>query len=216
MARRDYTSEEIDLALTAFALEGGRKKPVERLLRAAGLKIPEATIRGWAYRHHHEKYERIATEVEKRVQGQLRDQYHRLARTSAELSEDILDRISRDLTERDQQLAEVDEALQRLGEIADDDKATLQLRRDLWELKDRLRVELKDLAKLLHEAQVSGGIATEKLQLLTGRPTSLVEHSFPEIRRALEQKGVRLQVGQGNAALKPAIDTKALPVGADG
>lgn len=214
--RRDYTAEEIDLALTIFALEGGRKKPVEKLLRAAGLRVPESTLRGWAYKHHHERYERIATEVEKRVQGQLRDQYHRLARTSAELSEEILDRINADLTERDEQLAEVNAALQRLGEIGDHDKDTLALRRDLWEMRDRLRVELKDLAKLLHESGVMGGIATEKLQLLTGRPTQLVEHSFPEIRRALEERGVRLQLGQGKAPAPiepPAIDVKALPVG---
>lgn len=210
-----YTREEIDAALTAFALEAGRKQPVEALLRAAGLDVPLSTVRGWAYSTHHEHYERIATEIEKRVREQLRDQYHRLARTSAELSEDILARINDELTARDSELLEVEVAIEQLGEIGDDDKDTLRMRKELWERRDRLRVDFKDLSKLLHESGVMGGIATEKLQLLTGQATERVEHSFPELRAALERKGVRLQVGQGKAKpIPPVVDVPALPAGA--
>lgn len=218
MARRDYTAEEIDLGLTAFCLEAGRKRPVEALVAAADLEIPYSTLRTWAYETHHERYERIATEVEKRVREQLRDQYHRLARTSAELSEDVLGRINDELTARDSELLEVEVAIEHLGEIADDDKDTLRMRKELWERRDRLRVDFKDLAKLLHESGVMGGIATEKLQLLTGQATERVEHSFPEIKKALEAKGVRLQLGQGPPP--PLPPPKKVPAltggGADG
>lgn len=214
MAKQDYSFEEVDAALAAFCLEAGRKKQVENLLDAAGLSIPFSTVRNWAYDGHHERYERIATEVEKQVREQLRDQYHRLARTSAELSEDVLDRINDELTSRDAELLEVEVAIEQLPEIGADDKESLTLRKELWERRDRLRLDLKDLAKLLHESGVMGGIATEKLQLLTGQPTQLVEHSFPEIRAALERKGVRLQVGQGQSpAPLPPKRVEALPAG---
>lgn len=218
MGKQDYSFEDIDLGLTAFCVEAGRKKPVENLLRAAGLEIPYTTLRTWAYDTHHERYERIATEVEKQVRERLRDQYHSLARTSAELSEDVLARINDELTARDSELLEVEVAIEQLGEIADDDKDTLRMRKELWERRDRLRVDFKDLAKLLHESGVMGGIATEKLQLLTGQATERVEHSFPEIKKALEAKGVRLQLGQGPPP--PPLPPKQVPAltggGSDG
>lgn len=192
-----YSSEEIDLCLTCFALEGGRKRQVEKLLDEAELDVPVSTVRNWAYNVHKERYAQISLEVEEQVRTKLKDDYHRLAKMSTKLSEDALARISADLTARDAELEAVDAALERLGEIADDDKETLKLRRDLWELRDRLRVDLKDLAKLLHESGVVGGVATDKLQVLTGRPTQIVEHDFTEINRALEGKGVRLVLGEG-------------------
>lgn len=168
---RQYSVEEIDLGLTAFALEGGRGKQVEAVLAEAGIDIPLATIRNWAYKVHKERYEQISIEVEKQVRTRLKDQYHRLAKISAKLSEDLLERIQG---------------------ILDDPAA---------------EVELRDLAKLLHEAGWAGGVATDKLQILTGRPTQIVEHDFTELQRALEQKGVRLQVGAGQPPKKvPNLD----------
>lgn len=216
MAKQDYSFEEIDLGLTAYCMEAGRKKPVENLLAAAGLEIPFSTLRGWAYDTHHERYERIATEVEKQLRERLRDQWHSLLRMSHELSEDILHRINDELTARDSELLEVEVAIERLGEIGDDDKEMLRMRKELWERRDRLRVDFKDLTKLLHESGVMGGIATEKLQLLTGQPTQLVEHSFPELQRALDAKGIRLVVGQGSAPPLPPKPVIALPAAADG
>lgn len=210
MAKQDYSFEEIDLGLSAFCLEAGRKRPVENLLAAAGLEIPFSTLRTWAYDTHHERYERIAGEVEKQLRERLRDQWHSLLRMSGELSEDILNRINEELTARDSELLETEVAIERLGEIGDDDKDTLRMRKELWERRDRLRIDFKDLTKLLHESGVMGGIATEKLQLLTGQPTQLVEHSFPELQRALEAKGIRLLVGQGNAAPLPPKPVPAL------
>jgi len=217
VAKQDYSFEEIDLGLTAYCMEAGRKRPVENLLAAAGLEIPFSTLRGWAYDTHHERYERIATEVEKQLRERLRDQWHSLLRMSHELSEDILHRINDELTARDSELLEVEVAIERLGEIGEDDKETLRMRKELWERRDRLRVDFKDLTKLLHESGVMGGIATEKLQLLTGQPTQLVEHSFPELQRALDAKGIRLVVGQGPAAPpRPPKPVPALPAAADG
>ena len=215
MAKQDYSFEVIDLGLAAFCVEAGRKKQTENLLEAAGLDIPYSTLRTWAYKTHHERYERIATEVEKQVRAQLSDQYHRLARTSAELSEDVLDRINAELSARDSEMLEVEAAIERLGEVGDDDKETLRMRSELWERRDRIKVDFRELAKLLHESGVMGGIATEKHQLLTGQATDRVEHSFPEIRRALDAKGIRLVLGQGNAPLPPK-PVVALETGSNG
>lgn len=248
MPKRDYSSQEIDLALATFALEGGREKPTEKLLRAANLKVPISTLRSWAYGTHHERYQQILLEVEKQVRARLADNFHRLAAESSELSEDVLRRI-RDLFDRkDRELGEVDKKLEdaedqlgQLNALIDADQRqlaeTLEIpdadalieeilgdpgdveldkvmvarmnsnyrRREgivaemqaLWRRREGLEVSFKDLAKVLHESGVMGGIATEKLALLTGQATDRVEHSFPELQRALEAKGIRLAIGQG-------------------
>ncbi len=217
--KRDYSAEEIDLALTAFALEGGRLRPTERLLLAAGLDIPHATVRGWAYRTHHERYERINLEVEKQVRARLADNYHRLSVMSAELSEDILFRINTELERRDdaltaarQRVAEVESRIDVLSrdqtdEAEDEIKRLVNERKALWAQETSLQANLKELAKLLHESAVMGGVSTDKLAALTGRPTKIVQHDFSEIRAALEAKGVRLQVGQGEPSRTPATTT---------
>lgn len=264
MAKRDYSSQEIDLALAAFALEGGRQKPTEKLLRSAEIKVPYGTLRSWAYDVHAERYQQILLEVEQTVRARLADDYHRLARRSSELAEDVLDRIRALFTRKDKELAEVDEKLEdaedqlrELNALIDVDQRqlaeTLEIpdadalieeilgdpgdveldkvmvarlnsnykRREglvaemqgLWRRREGLEVGFKDLAKILHEAGVMGGIATEKLNLLTGNATDRVEHSFPELQRALAAKGIRLLPGQGQA--KP-IPVKELTAAADG
>lgn len=265
MARSaDLTSKEIDVALAAFALEGGRKKPTEKLLRDAGIKIPYRQLHSWAYDVHAERYQQILLEVEQTVRARLADDYHRLSRRSSELAEDVLDRIRDLFTRKDRELKEVDEKLEdaedRMRELnAEIDVDQRQLaetlevpdadalieeilgdpgdveldkvmvarlnsnykRREgivsemqgLWRRREGLEVGFKDLAKILHEAGVMGGIATEKLNLLTGNATDRVEHSFPELQRALAAKGIRLLPGQGRAQ---PIPVKALPVTSDG
>lgn len=262
MGKRDYSSDEINLALAAFAIEAGRQKPTEKLLRAAKIKVLFPTLRNWAYNVHKERYQQIAIEVEKEIRTKMADTYHRLAQTSAELSEDVLERIRTMLVKRDTELASVEERLEDceaelkelggaigaaqshlaesleianvdarieevLGERGDEadselvaELTQLYRRREglvnesskLWERRERLEVSFRDLTKVLHESGVMGGIATEKLQLLTGQATERVEHSFPELKAALEAKGIRLIAGQGHAPAVP-LPPKALPAG---
>jgi len=268
--KRDYSSQEIDVALAAFALEGGRQKPTEKLLRSAGLKVPFGTLRGWAYDTHADRYQQISLEVEQTVRARMADDYHRLARISTDLSEDVLRRIKETLERKDKEFAEADEKLvdaeRRLAEINTlidldqrDIAASIELpdvdslieeiltnpgdlelpadkvaklngaykRREsiveeikaAWIRRNAAEVTLKELGKVLHESAVMGGVSTEKLQLLTGQATDRVEHSFPELQRALAAKGIRLLPGQGQAKPLPAIEAKALPakvVPADG
>jgi hypothetical protein len=252
--KRDYSAEEIDLALAAFAIEGGREKPTQKLLRAAEIKVPFSTLKTWAYETHKERYQQISVEVEKQIKTKMADQYQRLAETSGELAEDVLSRIRNLLAKRDRELAEVEERLvdcedelrelvvaiavaqtrladsleipnvdalieEVLGERGEEADAELvaeltQLYRrreqlvnesaKLWDRRERLEVSFRDLTKVLHESGVMGGIATEKLQLLNGGATERVEHSFPELQRALEAKGARLVVGQGAPRALPS------------
>jgi hypothetical protein len=262
MGKRDYSSQEIDLALAAFALEGGRQKPTEKLLRSAGVKVPFGTVRGWAYEVHDERYQQILLEVEQTVRARLADDFHRLARTSTDLSENILRRIRETLDRKDAEFQHADEkfkdAERRLEEIntfIDLDQRELASTIELpdvdslieeilanpgeleldkqmvaklngaykrrasiveeikawWARRCDCEVTFKELARLLHESAVMGGISTEKLALLTGQATDRVEHSFPELQRALEAKGIRLAVGQGapRALPAPVIDLPA-------
>lgn len=262
MSARDLSSAEIDIALAAFAIEGGREKPTQKLLRAAKVKVSMSTLRNWAYNVHKERYQQISAEVEKQVRMKLADTYQRLAETSAELSEEALARIKALLTKRDTELAAVETRLKDcedelgeltaaigitqarlaesleipnvdalieevLGERGDEADAVLvgeltQLHRrreglvnesaKLWGRRERLEVSFRDLTKVLHESGVMGGIATEKHAMLTGQATERVEHSFPELQRALEAKGIRLAVGQGapRALPAPVIDLPAV------
>lgn len=268
MPRRDYTSDEIRIALTAFASENGRKRPTEKLLREAKIKVPYDTIRGWAYRTHSETYQQIELEVEKDKRTRLADDWGRLSRMSTELAEDVLGRAAALFEQKDRELAEVEERRQdaegRLaeldaridseqrafaealeipdadaliedilgdpGEIELDKISAARLsanyrRRErldaevqaLWRRRDGLEVGFKDLAKILHEAGWTGAVATDKLNALTGNATERVEHSFPELQRALEAKGIRLTAGQGAVPRRlPDVEVKALPVAADG
>lgn len=211
MSGSRYSPKEINVALAAFAIEGGRRKGVEALLRAAQVKVSYSTVRRWAYDTHHRRYEQIAAELEKQVRTQLADQWRSLARTSVERTEDFYDRIEAQLKWHDSQMHEVEAAIERLGDPGEDDKDALKLRMQLWKRAEGLRIGLCDLAKLLHESGVIGGIATEKLALLTGQPTERVEHSFPELKAALEAKGIRLVTSQGQTPLPPPVPT--LPAG---
>lgn len=263
-AKRDYSADEINLALAAYAIEGGRQKPTEKLLRSAGVKVPFGTLRGWAYGAHKERYQQISVEVEKEVRTTMADTYHRLVKESAELSEDVLDRIRKLFAKRDKELAEVEERLEDcedelkelttaigvaqarlaesleipnvdalieevLGERGDEadselvaELTQLYRRREglvnesakLWDRRERLEVSFKDLTKVLHESGVMGGIATEKHAMLTGQATERVEHSFPELQRALEAKGIRL-IPKGQAPALPA-PAPVIDVPADG
>jgi hypothetical protein len=264
VAKRDYSSQEIDLALAAFALEGGREKPVLKLLRAADVKVPFGTLRGWAYDTHADRYQQISLEVEQTVRSRMADDFHRLARKSTELSEDVLRRIKVTLERKDGEFKVADEKLvdaeRRLAEInvlidldqreiasaielPDVDSlieeilanpGDLELPKDkvaklngaykrrgeiveeikaAWIRRNAAEVTFKELGKILHESAVMGGVSTEKLQLLTGQATDRVEHSFPELQRALAAKGIRLLPGQGQA--KP-LPVKALPAASDG
>jgi hypothetical protein len=260
-AKRDYSSQEIDLALAAFALEGGRQKPTEKLLRSADVKVPFGTLRGWAYDVHADRYAQISHEVGEAVRTRMADDYHRLAQTSTDLSEDILRRIRETLDRKDREFKEADEKLvdaeRRLAEIntlIDLDQREIASAIELPDVDSLIEeilsnpgdlelpadkvaklngaykrresiveeikaafarraaaeISFKELAKLLHESVVAGGISTDKLLELTGQATVRVEHSFPELQRALEAKGIRLLPGQGRA--KPP----ALPVSTDG
>lgn len=196
MAKRDYSSQEIDLALAAYALEGGREKPTQKLLRAAEVKVPMATVRNWARNVHVERYAQVKREVDEQISSKMADTYHRLAQESTELSEEVLRRIRSAIEESDRELAQVEAAI----EVCEDSKE----RNSLYKLRAETKLGLSDLAKLLHEAGVMGGIATDKHGDLTGRATVRVEHSFPELQRALEAKGIRLAVGQGAPRALPA------------
>jgi DNA anti-recombination protein RmuC len=254
VSARDLSAAEIDIALTCFAIEGGREKPTKKLLRAAKISVSMQTLRNWAYNVHKERYWTIKVEAEKLVGTQMADTYQRLAETSAELSEEVLARLTGKLARHDREIVETEERLEDcedelkevrtaidaaqirladsleipnvdalleevLGERPEEadselvaELTQLYRRREglvnesrvLWERRDRLEVGFQDLTKILHESGVMGGIATEKLQLLTGGATERVEHSFPELQRALEAKGVRLGVGQGAPRALPA------------
>jgi hypothetical protein len=81
----------------------------------------------------------------------------------------------------------------------------------------RGEVALKDLPKVAREAMLAAGIATDKGELLSGNPTSIVKTGIDDVRRDLASVGVTIVMP---GAELPAIDVQterapALPAGAE-
>jgi hypothetical protein len=119
--------------------------------------------------------------------------------------------------ERYQQIAAEVEAHRR-SQLADQHMRLAHMSADLAEeatrlLRDRLdnaeELETRELAKILREASNAAGLHTKGQQLLSGRPTAIVENRFEDIRRILaERHGIRVTV-------KGEPEHPALPTGAD-
>lgn len=204
MSKRDYTSEEIDLALAAFAIEAGRQKPTEKLLRTAKIKVPFSTLRSWAYDVHKERYQQISLEVEKEVRTKMADQYHRLAQASAELSEDVLERIRKLLVKRDTELGAVEERL----EDCEDELKELGTAIGVAQVRLAESLEIPNVDALLEEVlgergeEADSELVAELTQLYRRRQSLVnessklwdrrerLEVSFRDLTKVLHESGV--------------------------
>lgn len=72
----------------------------------------------------------------------------------------------------------------------------------------RGEIALKDLPKTAREAMLAAGIATDKGELLSGNPTSIVKTDVDDVRRELAAVGIQIIV-------PGAEPPKALPAGAE-
>lgn len=92
--RKDFTDQEIDMGLTAYAICSGKmKRAAELVKQQAGLDIPYETIRSWAQRTHPDRYERIRAEVAPKLQQQMADTHQALAHTAAELEAQAVEKL---------------------------------------------------------------------------------------------------------------------------
>lgn len=78
----------------------------------------------------------------------------------------------------------------------------------------RGEIPLKELPKTAREAMVAAGIATDKGELVSGNPTSIVRTDVDDVRRELASVGIQIVMP---GALPPSTEpspTPALPAGA--
>lgn len=87
---RQYSRTEKEEALLLYAMEAGRAKLVEPLLREAGLEIPIETVKNWANRSERERYQRIKVEAEATIRERLEGRARRLAQLGGEVGEEAL------------------------------------------------------------------------------------------------------------------------------
>lgn len=87
---RQYSRTEKEEALLLYAMESGRAKLVEPLLREAGLEIPIETVKNWANRSERERYQRIKVEAEATIRERLEGRARRLAQLGGEVGEEAL------------------------------------------------------------------------------------------------------------------------------
>lgn len=74
---------------------------------------------------------------------------------------------------------------------------------------DQLREKLaakeiapKDLARIAKDAAVVVAVHTDKYQMLSGKPTVIVQNDYPDLKKALERHGVHLTI-EGEAIEEP-------------
>jgi len=155
--RRNYTDQEIEIALTALAIcSGQRRRAAELVKETHDLEIPPETIRDWRKHTHTDRYERIRQEIAPQLEAQLADAHQALADNAAKLEAKTIER--------------PDERL-KAGDVED-----------------------KDLANILKNSAIAGGIHVEKARLLNDRPTQIVKKELPEVLRALKGKGLDVEV----------------------
>lgn len=94
VVKKDYSDQEIDAGLMAFAICSGRpKRAAAVVLSETGWRIPEETIRSWAYRTYPDRYARIRLEVAPKLQTQMADTHQALAETAARMEAETVDKL---------------------------------------------------------------------------------------------------------------------------
>lgn len=90
MSKQRYSDKEIEVGLATYALVSGMREKGEAVLTEEGLTIPWETVRNWARRTHHERYEKIRVDLEDAVHTQLADDHAALAKTAMKLEDETL------------------------------------------------------------------------------------------------------------------------------
>jgi|GEM_PF-4573562 len=100
--RKDYTDQEVDAGLTAYAICSGRHERAAALLKKeTGFEVPAETIRGWARRTHPDRYERIREEVAPKLQRQMADTHQALADMAATMEAEAVEKLQRRIQQGD-------------------------------------------------------------------------------------------------------------------
>lgn len=85
-----YTPEDVERALTQYALCGGNKKLASERLEQMGHPTPPQTIRDWALEYHADRYQEIRAElapkINRRIQAEAEDLAFDLADLERKLS----------------------------------------------------------------------------------------------------------------------------------
>ena len=78
------------------------------------------------------------------------------------------------------------------------------------QLLEKLRageVNAKELARIAKDGAVMMAIHTDKHQVLTGKPTQIVQNDYPDLQKALERHGVKLFIeGEAEEVETPQIE----------
>jgi hypothetical protein len=96
--RKDYSDQEIDAGLTAYAICSGKPKRAAALLKEqTDFDVPYETIRSWAQRTHADRYERIRTQVAPKLQVQMADTHQALAQGAARIEAEAAEKLQKRL-----------------------------------------------------------------------------------------------------------------------
>lgn len=102
--RKDYTPQERNVALTAYALANGNSRKASDFTKEElGVRIPKTTIDRWARHMYPDDYQRIQAEVMPRIHAQMADAHHSLAHRAMEIEARTLERLSQEIHNLDPQ-----------------------------------------------------------------------------------------------------------------
>lgn len=150
VTRTKRTEQEIDAALTAVALCGGRVSRAHEQLKVAGFNVPYDTLVQWVSMRFPNRYRHLAEQVAPQIEKSMVATARAAAMRSFEVAGEA-----------------VELEAQRLA-----------------------AGDVKDAAASSRNLATTGGIMTDKMLLLDGRPTQISEQrSMDDVLRSLAAKG---------------------------
>jgi len=150
VTRTKHAAHEVDAALTAVALCGGRVTRAHEQLKASGVNIPYRTLAAWVADLFPNRYRHLAEQVAPQIEKSMVATARAAAMRSFEVAGEA-----------------VELEAQRLA-----------------------AGEVKDAAASSRNLATTGGIMTDKMLLLDGRPTQISEQrSMDDVLRSLAAKG---------------------------
>jgi hypothetical protein len=178
MMPRRYTPQDIERGLTALAITGNSQRAAEM----TGLS--DRTLRKWSEQHA-QRLDVIKAQRAPLIDKACIDEFRNVVLTAANGTLEAVE-LTRTHLAHDKNLPQrAQDLLERLATEQDPDE-----RKSLLTQYQQLAPKVRDTSQAAKNLATTAAIASDKIALMEGRPTSIIEHrSADDILKGLERKG---------------------------
>jgi hypothetical protein len=174
---KHHTTHDIDRALTALAITGTSQAAAQQT------GISQRTIRDWRHKHP-DRWHDITTRRAHLIDQACINEFRQIVLNATTATQQAVALTQADLTHDLALPAQAAALAQRLTTANDPERETI-----LAEL-DQLHPRIKDASTAAKNLATTAAIATDKIAVMEGRPTSIIEHrTTDDILRGLEARG---------------------------